>query len=173
MKTVKTIILIVAALLLSNTLSAQISVGINIGTPHAARYYYLQDIEAYYDNQASMYIYLSGGNWIRARRLPASYGHYDLNNGHKILINDYRGNRPYSYYHAHRNQFPKNHYGNAEKNHWSAKEYKNNQKKHFKEAKQYRKAETGNYRKNGNNGNGNNGNNGNGRGNGKGRGKGK
>jgi hypothetical protein len=186
MKTFKILMLLIIATICTSTLSAQISVGVNIGVP-SPRYYYLQDIEAYFDINASMYIYLSGGRWIHARNLPSSYGHYDMNSGHKVIINDYRGNRPYNYYREHRSRFPKGHYDNPGKNNWSAKEYKHqrkNNKREFKEyrkenkraAKEYRKdskREAKEYNRDVKHFNKGNGNNGNGRGNGHGGGKGK
>ena len=146
MKTLKMILLIMLVSLFSSVLSAQVSVGINIGSS-SPRYYYLQDIEAYFDIQASMYIYPHGGRWIRSRTLPSSYGNYDMNNGHRVIINDYRGSRPYNYYNVHREKFPKGHYDNPN-NSWSYKEHKSQGNK--------------------NNGNGKNGKGNNGRGNGKG-----
>jgi hypothetical protein len=50
MKTLKLILLIMTVSLFSNVMISQVSVDINIGVP-APRYYYLQDIESYYDNQ--------------------------------------------------------------------------------------------------------------------------
>ena len=165
MKTLKMILLIMIVSLFSNILSAQVSVGINIGTQ---RYYYLQDIESYYDNQTSMYIYLSGGRWIHARNLPASYGHYDLNNGHRIIIRDYRGNQPYNYYQTHRTSFPKGHYGSPDKNYWSYKEHKAPARSNMKPGKERRNP----GHENGNPGNGRGKGPGNGPGNGNGHGKG-
>lgn len=140
MKTYKTFLFIVITSLFSSTLFGQVSVGINIGVP-APRYYYLQDIEAYFDIQASMYIFLSGGRWIHARMLPARYGHYDFDHGHKIIINDYHGSRPYNYYREHRSRFPKGHYENAGKNSWSPKHQKEQMKQNKKENKQFQKAD--------------------------------
>jgi hypothetical protein len=177
MKTLKMILLIMIASLFTGILSAQVSVDINIGGP--ARYYYLQDIESYFDIQASMYIFMSGGRWIRARELPPSYGHYDINNGHRVIIRDYRGSRPYNYYHEHRAKFPKGHYDNSpDKNYWSYKEHRSNgnrnkeQGKVFKnenkpQNKEFKKEAKRNNKENGNNGKGN----GHGKGNGNGKGK--
>jgi hypothetical protein len=182
MKTLKMILLVMIISLFTGVLQSQVSVGINIGTP---RYYYLQDIEAYYDIQASMYIYLFGGIWHHARVLPASYGHYDLNNGHRVIIRDYRGNRPYNYFNEHRSRFPKGHYDNSpDKNYWSmkehraqgrgnkaqGKEYKKEMKRNNKEFKKENKRQNKEFKKEEKRNNKGNGNNGNGRGNGKGNG---
>jgi hypothetical protein len=164
MKTLKLMLLIIIASLFSSALLAQVSVNINVGVPRGVKYYYLQDIEAYYDIPASMYIYLSGGRWIRARSLPSSYGHYDFNNGHRVEIRDYRGSRPYSYFNQHRANFPKGNYG-QEKKYWSAKEYKGQGNKNKNQGKEYKNAVKSNNKGHGNNGNG--------RGNGKGQGNGR
>jgi hypothetical protein len=172
MKAVKLILVIMIVSLFSGVVSAQVSIGINIGSP---RYYYLPEIEAYYDIQASMYLYLFGGRWIHGRVLPASYGHYDYNNSHRVIINDYRGNRPYSYFRDHRSRFPKGYSGGPEQSHWSMKEHKAQgknfrpqgkefQKENKKQNKEFHKAEKRNDKGNGNRSNGG------GRGNGKGNG---
>ncbi len=157
------VFLIMTASLFSTALVAQVSLGIHIGAPVGVRYYYLQDIEAYYDIQASMYIYPSGNRWIHARSLPASYGAYDINNGHKVVMNGYRGSRPYNYYHEHRESFPKGRYGNPEHNTWSAKEHRDQGKKNRQQVKEVRKQEKQNDKGHGNNGRG--GGNGHGKGN--------
>ncbi|MGA2296441.1 MAG: hypothetical protein ABSG15_02720 [FCB group bacterium] len=121
MKTLKMVLLIMIASLFSSVLLAQVSVGINIGTP---RYYYLPDIEAYWDIPSSMYIYMYGGRWIHGRTLPASFGHYDFEHGRRVEIRDYRGSRPYSYFNQHRTNFPKGYHGSQ--NYWSPKGQKTN-----------------------------------------------
>jgi len=93
---------------------AQVSISLNIGTPHVVRpawgpaecvnvdYYYLPDIHAYYDVHATMFVYLNNGHWIRSRHLPKYYRNYDLYHGHKVVLNGYRGSRPYAYYNNHK-----------------------------------------------------------------------
>ncbi|MCX6257443.1 MAG: hypothetical protein NTW49_06045 [Bacteroidia bacterium] len=63
MKSLK-LIIIGMVLLFAGTVQAQVSVNLNIGTPpmwgpagnNEVRYYYLPDVEAYYDVQSSMLI---------------------------------------------------------------------------------------------------------------------
>ena len=94
---------------------AQVSVNVNIGSPPAwgpagytdVRYYYLPDIDSYYDVSQSQYIYATNGNWIRATALPPAYRSYDLYKGYKVVINDYRGTTPYVYYKNHKAKYPK------------------------------------------------------------------
>lgn len=106
-----------------NSLHAQVSVNVNIGTPPAwgpvgytdVRYYYLPDLEMYYDINASSYIYISNGNWIRARSLPRAYRNYDLYNEYKVVLNDYRGDRPYDNYKTHKVKYGKGYKGKPQK----------------------------------------------------------
>lgn len=104
--------------------NSQVSFGVNINAPVAERYYYLQDIEGYYDNQTSMYIYMSGDRWVRVKTLPVMYRGFDFNTAHKVIIRDYTGNSPYYYYKVHRANFPKGKYLGKDKSYWSVKEYK-------------------------------------------------
>ena len=164
MKKLILIIVVVILSLFAGVLFGQVSVGLNIGV-NSPRYYFLSDIGVYWDIGASVYIYPSGNRWIRGRSLPAYYGHYDFEHGHRVSIDGYRGNRPYNYYNQHRTQFPKGHFdNNPGKDSWSYKEHKN---QGFKQNGSFKgnRSEKGN----GNHGNGNNGNgNGKGRGNGNG-----
>ncbi|TDD98427.1 hypothetical protein [Flavobacterium cellulosilyticum] len=106
MKKLKMIAIGVMMLFASNSITAQVSVNVNLGLQPSwgpvgytsVDYYYLPDIEAYYDIQATQFIYFSGGNWVRTRNLPRQYRNYDLNHGYKVVLNDYHGSRPYSNY---------------------------------------------------------------------------
>ena len=88
--------------------SAQVSVNVNVGIPAwgvpvtTERYYYIPDIETYYDIPSREYIYLNNGLWVRSVSVPTIYRHYDFYRGRKVIINDYRGNAPYAYYNVHR-----------------------------------------------------------------------
>jgi len=111
-------------LLMSVFAHAQVSVNVNIGTPpnwgpvgyDDSRYYYLPDIDTYYDVVQSQYIYDNNGTWIRERRLPAQYRQYDLYNGYKVVLTDYKGNTPYTYHAKHRANYPKGYHGKPQKN---------------------------------------------------------
>jgi len=81
----------------------QVSVHFNIGVQPAwapvgyedSRYYYLPDVEAYYDVKNSMFIYYEGNSWIHRSYLPTRYKNYDLYNGYKVEMRDYHGTTPY------------------------------------------------------------------------------
>jgi len=109
MKKVK--LLIVGILFLTiSSLQAQVSVNINLGTPPVwapadrveVQYYYLPEIDAYYDVPAERFIYISNGGWIRSERLPARYSGYNLRGGKVVYLTDYRGNSPYVYHKSHK-----------------------------------------------------------------------
>lgn len=148
----KTLKLIIAGIILfasSNTMQAQVSVNVNIGSPpawgpagySAVDYYYLPDIQAYYDIRATQFIYFGGGKWIRSRNLPNQYRNYNLYNGYKVVLNDYHGSRPYSNFKTHKAKYYKGYKGKPQKSIGSSRS--NNNKV---------------YKSNGNNENGNNGN---------------
>lgn len=115
MKIVKIFALGIVLFLAGSTGStqAQISVRFNIGTPPSwgpagysdVQYYYLPDVQAYYDVPSSMFIYYEGGAWIRRSYLPYKYRNYDLYNGYKVVMRDYHGNTPYIHFNQHKTYY--------------------------------------------------------------------
>lgn len=67
-----------------------------------ARFYYLPDLDMYYDVQAMQFVYFDRGRWVYTRALPVSYRNYDLYGGYKVVIND---QRPFVHHDAYRNQY--------------------------------------------------------------------
>ena len=122
MKTLK-FITVGIVLLLSNLTTAQVSVNLNIGSPPAwgpagydeVEYYYLPDVETYYDVRASRFIYYNGSTWIRAKYLPRRYRGYDLYNGYKVVLTDYHGPSPYVYFNNHKVKYHKGYNGGHQK----------------------------------------------------------
>ncbi|MGQ7944256.1 hypothetical protein [Flavobacterium sp. WC2509] len=138
MKTIKLLIIGLLFLGASST-QAQVSVNVNIGTPPPVvvasprvvigtppewgpvgydnmEYYYLPDIQVYYDIRLSQYIYFGNGSWIRSSRLPAYCRGYNLYNGYKVVLTDYHGNAPYVYFNAHKVKYYKGYKGAPQKN---------------------------------------------------------
>ncbi|KAF2080060.1 hypothetical protein [Flavobacterium sharifuzzamanii] len=122
MKTLK--FFLIGVLFLSfGYVQAQVSVNVNIGTPPAwgpagyadARYYYLPDLETYYDVSTSNYVYLNNGKWVRTRSLPSAYRNYDLYNEYKVVLTDYRGDRPYDSFKSHKVKYAKGYKGKPQK----------------------------------------------------------
>lgn len=171
MKTLKLIAL--AMLFFASTANhAQVSVNVNLGTPplwgpvgySQVQYYYLPDVQAYYDIQTTQFIYYGDGRWIRSGYLPRQYRNYDLYSGYKVVLNDYHGTTPYRNYNTHKVKYYKGYNKGYQENYRTASNKSN---------KNHGNHGNGNYsnKGNGNNGNGNNGhgngNKGNGNGNGK------
>jgi len=89
--------------------NAQVSVNVNVGapawgpaTPAGVEYYYLPDIDSYYDIRTTEYIYVTNGKWMRSRSLPVAYRSYNPYKGRTIVINDYHGRSPYVKYKVHK-----------------------------------------------------------------------
>jgi hypothetical protein len=120
MKTLK-LILISMLFLCANALTAQVSVV--IGTPppwgpagyNGVRYYYVPDVESYYDVQESRFIYLDKGVWVHRAYLPTRYRSYDLYSGYKVVMVDYHGVTPYKNYGQFRSQYAKGYRGSPQK----------------------------------------------------------
>lgn len=101
-------IMLIGMALLSFSAKAQVSVGlnVNIGAPPAwappapveVRYYYLPEIRTYYDVQTRHYIYMDRGRWSRRAHLPVAYRGYNLYDGPKVVVENYYGAAPYTYY---------------------------------------------------------------------------
>lgn len=109
MKYFKSFIIATFLILFSST-QGQVAVNVNIGRPPVwgptitpeVEYYYLPDVESYYDIRASRFIYLNNGVWIRSKSLPVRYRSYDLYKGRTVIINDYHGPKPYTYFKRHK-----------------------------------------------------------------------
>jgi hypothetical protein len=122
MKALK-LIVIAGLLLFSSTMKAQVSVSVSIGSPplwgpvgySEVRYYYLPDVEAYYDVETSMFIYYGGGVWIHRTYLPSRYSSYDLYSGYKVVMTDYRGDAPYTTFNSYKVKYAKGYNGGHQK----------------------------------------------------------
>lgn len=128
MKTLK-FVLIGIGMLVTLSTSAQVSVNVNVGTRPSwgpaittEEYYYLPDVDSYYDITHSQFIFISNGVWIRSRSLPHRYRNYNLNAGYIVVLNDYHGNAPYYYHKNHKVKYYKANNGN----HQIKKERSNN-----------------------------------------------
>lgn len=75
-----------------------LSVGVNIGAQpdwgpvgyDHADYYYMPDIDVYYDVPAHQYVYLNNNVWVRSGTLPYRYHNFDLYHGYKVVVNQPR-----------------------------------------------------------------------------------
>jgi hypothetical protein len=121
MKTLK-LLAIGIILLVSSSIQAQVSVNLNRDSSFLgpfgyaqAEYYYLPDVQAYYDIRASQFVYFGNNRWVRSRYLPRQYRNYDLYNGYKVVLNGYHGNRPYAHYRNHRQRYSANYRNHSQR----------------------------------------------------------
>jgi len=105
-------ILLISAIALSAfsyQAKSQVSVHINIGRQPVwgpvgydyVDYYYLPDMDVYYDVPRGLFVYYDYGRWNFAASLPERYGRYDLYHSYKVVINDRDPWLRNSYYRSH------------------------------------------------------------------------
>ncbi|SDZ93432.1 hypothetical protein [Pedobacter hartonius] len=100
------------ASLSSISTKAQVSVNINIGSQPQwgptgydhVDYYYLPDVDAYYNVPAKQYVYLNNGSWVWRNSLPSKYSGYDLYNSYKVVMNT---PKPYLSHQTHVKEYSK------------------------------------------------------------------
>ena len=161
MKTIKLIIVGLVMFLVSAS-KAQVSIEVNIGSPPQwgpvgytnVRYYYLPDVEAYYDVHTSMFIYFGNGVWLHRSHLPSHYQHYDLYGGYKVVMNDYHGDRLFEHFKVHKAKYAKGYKHGSQKtygknpgkgnNHQNNSLNPNSTKKHGFENKSHNEKKTQN-----------------------------
>lgn len=115
MKKMMTIAAIIMSGFLVQQANAQVKVSVNVnlgqqpvwgptGYDHAD-YYYLPDIDCYYDVSRKQFIYNSGNRWVYAGQLPARYRSYNLYNSYKVVVNE---PKPYLHADVYRNKYRNN-----------------------------------------------------------------
>src|SRR6185312_5633226 len=112
-------------LAISGLAHAQVTVSLNLNiTPPEwgpaeatnVKYYFIPDIQVYYDVVNKVFIYQSNGVWVRATSLPGMYATFDLNSGYKVMLTDADGDKPYEHFDDHCRKFPKGYnHGQAQK----------------------------------------------------------
>ena len=110
MKKLLLIILFVVGGLIPYSSKAQVAFNITIGNPpwwapheyaHHTRYYYIPEIDSYYDASRRGYFINDGNQWEFTVNLPTFYGNVDFASCHRIAVN-YYGDEPYTYYNRNR-----------------------------------------------------------------------
>ncbi|MCW3091272.1 MAG: hypothetical protein JWP81_2341 [Ferruginibacter sp.] len=161
MKKASVIIALLLGGFITENAQAQAALNINIGSQPVwgpvgydhVDYYYLPDIDSYYNVPTHQYYYEEGGNWIPARTLPARYNSYDINNGYKVVINEPTPYRRPQVYRAKYASFKGNHGQQIIRNSHDTKYYiVKGHPEHIKWKKEHKVKV--NYGNNGNNGNG-------------------
>ena len=87
---------------------AQVNVNVNVGrpawgpaAPQGTQFYYIPEIDGYYDLYAQQYIVYRNGQWIPVAVLNG----YDPYQFHPVVL-DYRGRQPWEYVRLHRDRYP-------------------------------------------------------------------
>jgi hypothetical protein len=106
MKKLILVLAICAVGLMSQTVTAQVSIRANIGLQplwgpvgydHVDNYY-LPDIETYYSVSSRMYTYRENNRWVTRSYLPRRNRGYNMYTGRKVVINGYRPYRRHNEY---------------------------------------------------------------------------
>jgi hypothetical protein len=92
--------------------NAQLSVSLNLSSRpqyhnryvNESRYYFLPEIEAYFDIQANLYIFNSPRGWVRSAYLPEYCRNYNINRGQRIALT-YIGNTPFVDFNFHKQKY--------------------------------------------------------------------
>ena len=89
---------LIVVLCFAGALNAQVRFGVsfNLNSQPAwgptgydyAENYYFPDIEVYYNVPSHRYYYNERGRWISSASLPSRFGHFDLYNSHKEVVNE-------------------------------------------------------------------------------------
>jgi len=94
------LLFLLAAVLLATAAQAQVRISLNLnvnrqpmwgptGYDHV-EYYYLPDIDVYYNVAQRQYFYYDGGRWAGHSSLPSRYRGYDLYHSYKVVVNEPR-----------------------------------------------------------------------------------
>jgi len=73
------------------------------------RYYYLPDIETYYDLTNQQFVYLDNGQWTYSQSLPSIYAGFDLNDCFTVAI-DFNTYQPWLHYQYYVSHYPRYYY---------------------------------------------------------------
>lgn len=87
--------LLTAGIATTQFANAQVSIQVNIGNQpqwgpygyNQARYYYIPELNMYYDVFNRSYIYQSRRSWTHSRTLPVQYRNFDFYNTYKVVVN--------------------------------------------------------------------------------------
>lgn len=110
MKNVLYSLLLGAAVFMVKPAEAQVSVNVNIGRQpvwgpsgyERASYYYMPEIDVYYNVASNLYTYMSGRRWVTRKNLPRKYRNFDFYRTYKVVLND---RNPWNYHARHRQHY--------------------------------------------------------------------
>ena len=108
-KTLCVALISVFALALAPAAHAQVNVNVNVGrpawgpaVPQGTQFYYIPEIDGYYDLYAQQYIVYRNGQWVPVAVVDG----YDPYQFHPVVL-DYRGRQPWVYVGTHRARYPR------------------------------------------------------------------
>jgi hypothetical protein len=73
------------------------------------RYYYMPDIETYYDLSNNDFAYMDNGQWLFSATLPPMYANYNLYNGFTVSLN-YNVYQPWVHHQYYVSHYPRYYY---------------------------------------------------------------
>jgi len=162
MKKITLLLALFTCVLMSEKSFAQVSFKINIGTQPIwgpvgydyVEYYYLPDIEVYYNVSSQRYVYMEGRQWVSRKYLPLRYRGYDLYNSRKVVINE---RKPYMRHHDNKMRYLNSQDGHNRQSIRDSHEPKYYQNKYHPQHSQYKeyKRNEGRNKKNDRNNNAN------------------
>jgi len=115
--------ILIVALLVSGfvfqSVNAQVTVGlrVNIGTQPVwgptgydhVEYYYIPDIDVFYNVPRHQYVYMQQGRWMFSASLPFRYRSYDIYSGYKVVVNEPSPYRNAQFYRTKYSGYKNNH----------------------------------------------------------------
>ena len=72
-------------------------------------YYYIPDIQAYYDVYRHEFIYIEDGNWVFSAFLPSYYANFNINNAYVVVLNSYV-HEPWRHHEEYASHYPRYYY---------------------------------------------------------------
>ena len=123
--------LLFVSIFTNKVLAQSFGVNINLNIPtwapqydnvNQVQYYYLPDIESYYDVYNREFVCFENGNWIFAPQLPQRYAWYDFNNSFSVVL-DYSAREPWRYHNFYVEHYPRNYYRAMYRNEFENREH--------------------------------------------------
>lgn len=108
----------------TNMKAQRVGIGVNITLPYWApqydnidrvQYYYLPDIESYYDVRNQEFVYLHDGNWLFSPQLPPYYSWYNFDNPFVVML-DYSVVQPWMHHNFYVEHYPRYYYRTVYRN---------------------------------------------------------
>jgi hypothetical protein len=132
-------LLVVFGLGLANQTQAQVSVNINIGSQPLwgpigydyVRYYYMPEIDVYYNVATRKYTYWHKNKWITRSSIPKHYRHVDLYRTYKVVVNVNDPWHNHGFYHRKYGHYAHNHSQLVIRDHKGKHDNKGNRHGHY------------------------------------------